>query len=140
MQQRPISPYVQVGGLSFFARSLDKIRLHARGELHPDHHDYLGKGFDGRLCRYLRISYEALVARVLEGGTDDEIFAWAQKTGRPLDDLDILSFNAFMAKRGWRDEASAHLETQKVAAGLGHRTDIVTFFEFWEIDEGRAPR
>jgi len=140
MNQRPVTPFIKVGGLLYFARMLDKIRLHARGQLHPDHHEYLGKGFDGRLCRYLRIDYDALKKRVLDGGTDDEILAWCQQRGRGLDDLDVLVWNGFAAKRGWRDEASANLELNKAGSGLAHRTDLLTFFDYYEVDEGRAPR
>lgn len=139
MKKRPVSAYIQVGGMYFFARTLDKIRLHARDELHEDHHEFIGKGFDGRLCRFLRIAYEALQARVLAGGTDEEIFAWCRQNGRGLDDLDVLVWNGFAAKRGWRDEATPSLEKNKAGSGLVHRTDLVTFFDYYEVDEGRAP-
>lgn len=140
MKQRPISPFLKVGGMYFFARTLDKIRKHERGELHEEHLEYLGKGFDGRLCRFMRIEYEALKARVLAGGTDDEIFAWCQQHGRGLDDVDLLIWNGFAAKRGWRDEATPGLERNKADSGLAHRTDLMTFFDYYEVDEGRAPR
>jgi gluconokinase len=138
MNRRPVSPYLQVGGMYFFARSLDKIRLHARGELHPDHHPFLGKAYDGRLCRFLRIDYEALKARVLQGGTDEEIFAWCQQHGRGLDEVDITIWNGFAAKRGWRDDATANLEKNKAASGLSGRADLLTYFDYYEVDEGRA--
>ena len=35
---------------------------------------------------------------------------------------------------------SAALEVDKAKRGLAHRTDIVTFFDYYEVDEGRAPR
>jgi hypothetical protein len=76
--QRPVSGYVKVGGLYFLGRLLDKIRKQARGELHERHVPFLGQGFDARLCRFMRIEYEALRQRVLAGGTDEEIFAWCQ--------------------------------------------------------------
>jgi gluconokinase len=139
MKKRPVSAYVKVGGMYFFARTLDKIRLNARGELHEDHLEYLGQGFDGRLCRFLRIEYGALVARVLAGGTDEEIFAWCGQNGRAPDELDVLVWNGFAAKRGWRDEASAALERNKAGSGLAHRSDLATFFDYYEVDEGRAP-
>ncbi len=140
MNQRPVSPFNQVGGLYFFARTLDKIRLHARGELHEEHHEYLGKGFDGRLCSFLRVDYEALKQRVLAGGSDDDILQWCFQHGRALNELDILVWNAFASKRGWRDEATVNLEKNKAGSGLAHRTDLVTFFDYYEVDEGRAPR
>jgi gluconokinase len=140
MNQRPISAYEKTGGLYFFPRTLDKIRKHARGELHADHHDYLGKGFDGRLCHFLGLDYAALKTRTLAGGTDDEIFAWAQQHGRKLSEMDLLIWNGFSAKRGWRDDATVTLEKNKADSGLAHRTDLLTFFDYYEVDEGRAPR
>ncbi len=139
MKKRPVSAYTKVGGMYFFARTLDKIRLHARGELHEDHHEYLGKAYDGRLCHFLQVEYEALKARVLAGGTDEEIFAWCQENGRGVDETDLLIWNGFASKRGWRDEATASLEKNKAGSGLAHRTDLVTFFDYYEVDEGRAP-
>jgi hypothetical protein len=140
MSQRPISAFLKLGGLYFLPRTLDKIRKHARGELHEEHHEYLGRGFDGRLCHFMGIQYEALKARVLEGGTDEDILAWCQKHGRPLNDVDILIWNGFAAKRGWRDDATGNLEKNKADSGLAHRADLLTFFDYYEVDEGRGPR
>lgn len=140
MSQRPITAFQKLGGLTFLPRTLDKIRKHARGALHADHHEYLGRGFDGRLCHFLGIGYEALVARTLAGGTDEEILAWiVQQRGRPVTDMDAMIWNGFAAKRGWRDEATVNLEKNKADSGLAHRTDLLTFFDYYEVDEGRAP-
>ena len=140
MKQRPISAYTKLGGLYFLARTLDKIRKHARGELHEDHHAFLGKGFDGRLCHFLGLQYEALKSRVLAGGTDEEILAWCQQHGRKITDPDVLIWNGFAAKRGWRDDATSTLEKNKADSGLAHRGDLLTFFDYYEVDEGRAAR
>lgn len=141
MTQRPITAFHKLGGLCFLPRTLQKIRLHARGELHPEHHEFLGKGFDGRLCHFLGIGYEALKTRTLAGGTDDEILAWIlEQRGRPITDVDALIWNGFAAKRGWRDDATPTLERQRAESGLAHRTDLQTFFDYYEVDEGRAPR
>ena len=67
------SPYDRIGGLFYFGRMLDKIRLKARDGLPEDYFAELGQGFDGRTVRYLRIDYSALVERVLEGGSDEEL-------------------------------------------------------------------
>ena len=140
MKHRPISAFEKVGGLYYFARMLDKVRKHARGELHEEHHEYLGKGFDGRICHFLGIRYEALKDRVLAGGSDEEILAWAQQNGRKIGDVDVMIWNGFAAKRGWRDDATPGLEKNKADSGLAHRTDLLTFFDYYEVDEGRAPR
>lgn len=140
MTQRPITAFAKLGGLYFLPRTLDKIRLHSRGALHPDHHEFLGKGFDGRLCHFLGLDYDDLKQRVLAGGTDDEILAWIRARGRTIGDVDILIWNGFAAKRGWRDDATPTLERQKAESGLAHRADLLTFFDYYEVDEGRAPR
>ena len=67
------SPNEQVGGLFYFGRMLDKIRLHARGELPVDYHENLGKGFDEKGVTFLQINYDQLVERVKRGGSDNEI-------------------------------------------------------------------
>lgn len=139
MSRSPVSAFNKLGGLVFLPRTLDKIRMHARGELGPDYLEYLSKGFDGRLCHFLGLDYEALKTRTLAGGTDEEIWAWIQQRIRPLTDIDLMVWNGFAPKRGWRDDATVNLEKHKAAAGLSHRTDIVTFFDFYEVDEGRAP-
>ncbi|PAW64789.1 MAG: DUF5069 domain-containing protein [Opitutia bacterium Tous-C1TDCM] len=140
MLLRPLTAFQKLGGLYFLPRTLDKIRIQARGELHADHHAFLGKGFDGRLCHFLGIKYDDLKTRTLAGGTDDEILAWIQAHGRAIDDTDRLIWNGFAAKRGWRDDATPTLELQKAESGLAHRTDLLTFFDYYEVDEGRAPR
>lgn len=38
-----------------------------------------------------------------------------------------------------RDEATAKLEDFKATSGLAHRTDLVTFFDYFDADEGRTP-
>lgn len=135
----PRSAYDETNGLVYFARMLDKIRKHARGELREDFHENLGSGMDGRLCAFMRIDYEALKKRTLEGGSDEEILAWCEEQSRPLSDVDKLLWNDATRKRGWRDPetATVFLEKQKAASGLAHRTDLVTMFDFFEVDEGR---
>ncbi len=52
----------------------------------------------------------------------------------------MLVWNKFMLKRGWRDEddgSTQELERYKASSGLAHRTDLVTFFDYYEVDEGR---
>lgn len=140
MPRPPRSAYDQTQGLAFFPRTLDKIRLHAAGELPPDFHANLGQGADARLCRFLRIDYDKLRARTLAGGTDEEILEWCFENGRRLSEEDRLIYSKFSAKLGWRDDdigATQRLEKFKTEAGLEGRNDILTFFDFFEVDEGR---
>lgn len=139
MDAVPKSPYEKVGGLMFFARTLDKIRLFAAGKLRSDFHANLGRGGDGWCTGFLHVNYEDLKARVLAGGTDEEILQWCFEKGRALNDTDLLVWNHFVSKLGWNDEATPRLEKYKQENGLGHRTDIITIVGFMEVDEGRKP-
>ena len=132
-----------VGGIMVFGRIVDKIRLQAREGKLPDGY-HLGfvpgnRTFDDRICCLLGVTFEDLTARVLQGGTDEEVLDWCLQNGSKPDAEHIRIFNGFMSNRGWRDEASAGLEVQKAEAGLGHRADIVTFFDLMDTEEGRAP-
>ncbi len=140
MPRPPRSAYDPTLGLAYFARMLDKIRLHAAGELPPDYHANLGQGADARLCRFLRIDYDALRQRTLTGGSDEEILEWCFENGRRLSEEDVLIYSKFAAKLGWRDEdngATQRLAKFKTEAGLESRDDILTIFDFFDVDEGR---
>lgn len=132
------SPAEPVGGIVYFGRMLDKIRLHQAGALPPDYHANLGGGFDERCVHFLRCSYSSLTDRVKEGGADEELLAWAFGEGQRPDDEQIEVWNEFMRKRGWNDPASPALAQRKAQAGLSHCADIQTFFAFIDADEGRG--
>ena len=123
----------QIGGIVFFGRMLDKIRLHAKSKLPADYNR--GIGFDGRVCRFLHVEYPSLVERVLAGGSDEEILAWCFARGRKPGEEEIFIFNSFLAKRGWNDDSSAELETIKRVRGFAGRADVQTFFDFHKADE-----
>lgn len=137
------SAYESVGGIVYFGRMLDKIRLHVSGMLPSEYQALLGnanpRSFDARCCRFLQIDYAALAAQTAQGGTDEALFRWACTHGREPSDRDAEIWNAFMRKRGWRDESSGRLREQIQKAGLKDRA-ISTFFDFFDADEGRPPR
>ncbi|HEX9756598.1 MAG TPA: DUF5069 domain-containing protein [Nitrospiria bacterium] len=137
MKHFPRSAYDKVGELVYFARMLDKIRLMGEGKLPLDYHQNLGKGFDGRCTRFLHVDYNELRARVLQGGTDEEILQWCFEKGRKPNEEEILIWNSFMVKRAWNDEATPELEKYKTASGLSDRKDIQTLFDYYGVDEGR---
>lgn len=131
------SPHDQVGGLVYFGRMVDKIRRHQEGTLPADLVENLGKGFDERCCRFLRINYSELCQRVKEGGSDEQILEWCFQRGRRPEPDDMEIWNDFMRKRGWNDEVSERLKFRLEEAGASHRTDIQTMFDYIDFDEGR---
>jgi len=122
-----------VGGMVYFGRMIDKIRLHDAGKLPADYNR--GTGFDARCVKFLGLEYAALEARVRQGGSDDEILAWAKSTGRGPSPEEVEMWNAWIGKRGWRDDRSEALAKMKADRGWAHRDDIQTYFDFHRADE-----
>lgn len=135
------SAYDRLGGMVWIPRMLEKIRMNARNELPEEYKPYLGKGFDGRCCRFLNLNYERLVEETLTGASNEQLLKWIFANGRQPSEDEILMWNDFMSKRGWRnsDETSENFQSYKEKYGQGHRTDILTYFDFYEVDEGRRP-
>ena len=140
--QTPCTDYKETKGLIYFARMLDKIRLHAEDRLAPGY--FVGVEdptfFDARCTRFLGVSYDDLAERTLQGGSDEEILEWCFDRGRKPSEEEIAIWNAFLAKRGWRDEGSADLEAAKRRSGFGDREDIQTWVDLHDVEEGRTPR
>jgi gluconokinase len=138
------SAHEKVGGLVYFGRMLDKIRLHAAGKLPPEYVENLGEKnwyfFDARCCRFLGVKYPALVKRVKRGGTDAQILRWCFQEGGKRTPEQIAIWSVFLAKRGWRDEASGGVAGEKAAAGFARRKDIVTWFDLFDAEQGRKVR
>ena len=135
----PCSSYQKTNGIVYFARMLDKIRLDASSELPPGY--FLGTEdptfFDARFVKFSRVDYDKIVKRTLEGGTNEEVLEWCFKVGRKPSEEEILVWNQFLLKRGWRDESSESLEDFKKETGFPGRPDIQTWVDLQEVDEGR---
>jgi hypothetical protein len=140
MGQFPKSPNEVAGGMRYFGRMLDKIRLHDRGELPEPYHKNLGRAqsADGVCLNFLRINYDDLKERVRAGGTDEEVLEWCFNQGRRLNEGDLVVWNNFIAKHGWNDFATPVFERLKKAAGIADRADIQTISDIIDFEEGRG--
>ena len=130
------SPRASVGGIVHFGRMLDKIRLRRSGRLPDAWISAMGaeKGFDGLCCRFLRMDYRTLQAR--QDDTDEALLDWAFAHGRRPNDEEILIWNAYMAKRGWRDAYTNRLRFRLQEAGMPMDC-ASTMFDFIDLDENR---
>ena len=139
MKEFPVrSPAEKIGGLVYFGRMLDKIRVHARSELPEEYQPNLGKGFDAKCCAFLHLDYDEVVKRVKDGASDSEMLEWAFNSGRRPSHDEITMWNEFMRKFAWRDHAAEILERRKREAGMQDRAEIETMFQFIDADEGRG--
>src|SRR5262245_254512 len=116
---------------------LDKIRGVGRGELPPEYVENFEKDFDQKCAMFLGVSYELLVNYVNEGLTDEAILQSCFGMGHRRSDGEIQMWNEFMRKRGWNDELSGALETQKKKHAMLSRSEIQTVFQFIDADSGR---
>jgi Domain of unknown function (DUF5069) len=133
------SAYAKVGELVYWGRMLDKVRLAEQKKLPAGYNlgDEKPNWFDGICCRFLQVEYAQVVDQVRAGGSDEEILQWAFEIGKRPTQEEIMIWNAFMAKRGWRDKAARSLDRWKNELGFKDRPDILTFFDLYDADEGR---
>src|SRR5215470_4115401 len=131
------SPYDKVDGIVYLGRMIDKIRLHSAGQLPAEYLASLGESwaFDGRCSRFLGIQYPELTARVKAGTSESELLEWVYNNGRKPSEEEVEIWNAFMQKRGWRDETSARLLERKQEWGIVSDR-VLTSFDFIDADEG----
>ncbi|MDQ6809426.1 MAG: DUF5069 domain-containing protein [Verrucomicrobiota bacterium] len=142
MMQTPCSDYKETKGLIYFARMLDKIRLRAAGRLPDDYFTGVDEDptlFDARCTRFLGVDYNELKERTLQAASDEEVLEWCFEQGRKPSEEEIEIWNAFIAKRGWRDAAGADLQAAKERAGWGNRDDIQAWVDLHDAEEGRKP-
>jgi len=134
----PCSARLELGGIIYLPRLLDKIRLMHAGTLHPDFQDNLGLGMDLWTCQFLGVDYHDLKAQVLAGATNEDALAWALKNGLTRPDFELAWFTAYLTTRGFRDNMSAKLALRKKETPETDRDDIQTFMDYLEVDEGRT--
>jgi gluconokinase len=119
---------------------LDKIRLHAAGQLSEGYHAQLGNGFDLRCLTLLGVKYDDVTKLVLDGKTDQQVLDWCLANGSKPSEEQIEIWNGFMTKRGWRDESSDRIVFRLKEAGLEAKDELAaTMFDFIDLDEGRTP-
>ena len=140
----PVSDHVKTRGIVYFARMVDKIRLHAAGQLPADYIGHLGFGditsFDARCCRFWELDYAQVKERTLQGGTAEEIFDDLFRDRKAPNDEQKFVWNLFLLKRGWRDSGTPGVTAEKAAAGIPDRADVQTYVDMHDIDEGREPQ
>ncbi|MGJ8658045.1 MAG: DUF5069 domain-containing protein [Akkermansiaceae bacterium] len=133
----PKSPFEEVGGIPYFVRMCDKIRLDAAGKLSADYQSNLGGGFDKWACEYLGVDYADLVAKVQSGLDDVAALAWAQSAGVARSAVEREWWICYMRNRGCRDDIGELFLKRKSEYGFGDRADIMSFFDLIDADEGR---
>ena len=136
------SPYdKKAGGLHHLGRMIDKIRLKHAGRLPERYHPNYGLavGLDGHLCGFLNVPFEDIEARVIEGGTDDEIVEWIFSRGLRPNKIQARFWNECSRKFGWNDALVRYIQRWKEEDGVTDAPEC-TSFDLIDLYEGRGNR
>lgn len=124
-------------GLLHLPRFLAKIRKHLRGELPKSYQRNFGKGFDRFLCLHLGVDPEQVVACVREA-TDEADLDRRLLALFPADRR-VHVWNRELVQKGMSEMGREALLEAKRKMGAEHRTDILSFADMIDFDEGRIP-
>ena len=138
----PRSPKMLVGGIAHLARFIDKIRLRNAGDIQD--YNYITVGFDKHLIDFLKIDPKAFEARVLAGGSDQELLGWIHAQGNVPTSEEISQWNRLLLSSGPKDDAARqrfHGRLHDIAAKRGvpvsSLPSVTTWAEVIELDEER---
>ena len=124
-------------GLLHLPRFLAKARKHIRGELPKSYQRNFCKGFDRFLCLHLGIDPEAVVQCVREAVDDADLDARLLRLFPA--DLRVAAWNRELVQKGMSEMGREALDDAKRKMGAAHRTDIISFADMIDLDEGRLP-
>ena len=124
-------------GLLHLPRFLAKIRKHLRGELPKSYQRNFGKGFDRFLCLHLGVDPEQVVACVRESA--DEADLDRRLLALFPADLRVHVWNRELVQKGMSEMGREALLDAKRKMGAEHRTDLISFADMIDFDEGRIP-
>jgi hypothetical protein len=132
----PRSPYEKLGGYVHLPRLIDKARLHRQGLL--DGYNYKTVGFDKHLLAFLKLDGDAFEQVANRLNSDEEVLRWVHKNGAKHSPDELERWNKAMISRSpdTAEKTARFLHFLKEAGGEG-RTDIRTYFDLIEFDEGR---
>lgn len=132
----PRSPYERLGGYVHLPRLIDKARLHHKGLLNG--YNYKTVGFDKHLLAFLKLDPDAFEKVATERDDDGAVLEWIQQNGASHTTEEIEEWNQAMISRhpDTAVKKARFLHFLKEAGGEG-RSDIGTYFDLIEFDEGR---
>ena len=86
MSNYPTSPNDTTRGIIYFPRMLDKIRMHARGELPQEYHKNLGgpRTADGACCNFLRVKYNDCASECFKAVPTKKFWSGVSRKGAGL--------------------------------------------------------
>ncbi|MBA4138384.1 MAG: DUF5069 domain-containing protein [Opitutus sp.] len=132
-QHPPRSPRVKLGGLVHLPRLLDKARAHAAGKIG----DYKWNcPLDQRLCTFLGLDIEALLAEVKQGRSDTAMLAWVTANSKtPRTPWEIRAWSDWLTNLAAGSAERHQLFADELKKAAPGREDIVTYFDRLDYDD-----
>lgn len=134
------SPYIphKATGLLHLPRFIAKIRKHLAGTLPKSYRKNFCRGFDRFLCMHLGIEPQSVVDAVRECGDDE-----AKLDARLLEifpkDCRVAAWNRACVQKGMSEMGCETLADALRKMDALDRTDIISFADLIDFDEGRIP-
>jgi hypothetical protein len=129
------SPYqAHSFGLLHLPRFIAKIRKHLAGELPKSYQRNFTRGFDGFLCLHLGVDPAEVILAVKDSVDDDSLDVRLRSLFP--EDLRAPIWNRKLVQMGMSAMGRASLAEAKELMGLSDRTDLVSFADMIEADEG----
>lgn len=134
----PRSMRVKLGGYVHLARMLDKCRAVLAGT----EGEYIYPcPMDKRLLEFAGITSEQFTAAVQANPSDEEVVAWFQRAARPHTPTELEEWNRRLLAQGPSSPESAARFKHYLEALDPHRTDITSWADLLDLEEGReVPR
>jgi hypothetical protein len=134
-QNYPRSPRERLGGYLHLARMIDKARAKAAGALG----EYIYPcPLDQSLLEFLDISSDAFY-EVVKEHDDQEVLEWLKKKAKPRSSEEIGNWDRDFLNRKPQTEESLRYFLEIRNRFAPHRTDITTWVDLLDLEEGRIP-
>jgi hypothetical protein len=127
-----------MAGWMYLPRLIDKIRLSHHKILPLEYQEnFIVRGFDQAWFGASGVDSTLFVAFVNQTVTDGEVCDWILRNVTATEEQ-RAHFNEMLLSHGSQTpELKARLEQRKAESGLSHRSDITTFVQYIDADEGR---
>jgi len=132
------SPYLphRATGLLHLPRFIAKIRKDLKGELPASYQRNYCRGFDRFLCLHLGVDPAAVIEAVKAAGEDEAALDARLHELFPAD-LRVARWNRELVQKGMSEMGREALQQAKNKMGAGDRSDLISFADMIDFDEGR---
>jgi hypothetical protein len=129
----PRSPHTRLGGYVHLPRLIDKARAKAGGRIGDYHYPC---PFDKRFFGFTGLNADVFLAQVKTGRSDSELLAYVNAKGRPKrHPSEIGAWSQWMEQLTPSSPEARTFFTEVHAKNAAHREDIVTWFDWLELDD-----